>query len=528
MDSEAKERLVTAGKDVAMRVLHTWLPMMFRTRPELEELCEAYGVAKPSPSLSFDDIVTDLGPAFTEAHLPHLVQPAGGAVALLLEEESGHASESAWTGKLQMYWRGALALHKMPEKTLAAMLEKRPHLQDSIEPCAAPRNRAEVVTSDVTADTTTNTIGVSPSRKTQMIKVLLPEYTMVAEDQQTYAERVHQRRQARKKTMEADSAADSVKTEAASHANDSHPDDGDDVHDSDCAGTSSLQAKSDDNSHEKDANDCKAPSVATNQAVKSCKSSQKLAPNTVAEPEAVPSKSLEHTAAAHTYDVGYKKWENFDVDTALNDTDDANTPDTESTTTTETNTFSAEPASDTASETTARQDTVNVQSSTAFATDIKPQKIANTQNSDETPNHADSLADEHGRTRMQHPTDPGTRSAESSCDCDASIVSEPGNSAEWKSAGNAALKSGNFDEAIRAYRRGIAALPSDLDTTPVDSEESTGLVEESGSAKPMSEAQWEEMDKKVAEVEAQEKEKRARLEEKYGKTCIWLRAAKSS
>ena len=41
---------------------------------------------------------------------------------LLLESGAG------WEGRLDMYWRGALALHKMTPSVLQSLLSQRPHL----------------------------------------------------------------------------------------------------------------------------------------------------------------------------------------------------------------------------------------------------------------------------------------------------------------------------------------------------------------------------------------------------------------
>eukprot|EP01047_Picozoa_sp_COSAG01_P134453 COSAG01_NODE_64588_length_276_cov_0.576271_1_plen_80_part_10 len=51
---------------------------------------------------------------------------------LLLKECSGEGEQRHWGGKLDMYWRGALALQKMSTAALHTMAERRLHLHDEL------------------------------------------------------------------------------------------------------------------------------------------------------------------------------------------------------------------------------------------------------------------------------------------------------------------------------------------------------------------------------------------------------------
>ena len=114
-------RLDGAARQTAARILRTWLPMMFGAA-ELPSLCEAYGVPPPAAEEELEGLLARLTEPFTAAHLALLSRPPGGLVPLLLESGAG------WEGRLDMYWRGALALHKMTPSVLQSLLSQRPHL----------------------------------------------------------------------------------------------------------------------------------------------------------------------------------------------------------------------------------------------------------------------------------------------------------------------------------------------------------------------------------------------------------------
>ena len=114
----------------AQRIMRTWLPMMFGA-DELQELCAAYGVAPAAAGEEYEALFERLTDPFTAAHLTQLHRPPGNLVPLLLESEAhGKDARQGWGSKLDMYWRGALSLHKMQVPMLQSMLQKRPYLHE--------------------------------------------------------------------------------------------------------------------------------------------------------------------------------------------------------------------------------------------------------------------------------------------------------------------------------------------------------------------------------------------------------------
>ena len=201
-DDALVETLRSSARQSASRVLRTWLPMMFGGG-ELHSLGAAYGVTL-GHCATYDAAAALLLQPFTAAHLDQLVQPPGSAVPLLLEVGKSDETQRSWDGKLDMYWRGALALHKMSAQALRTMAERRLHLHDDLGMTEAGARSSGGGLGHVTAAPIAAGDGATTDNddndgdavmKLRLIQALLPEYTMVAEEPAAYAKRMHQQAQ---------------------------------------------------------------------------------------------------------------------------------------------------------------------------------------------------------------------------------------------------------------------------------------------------------------------------------------------
>lgn len=231
MDDALVAELEMMARDAAQRSLRTWLPMMFGTE-ELQELCTAYGVAATVEGEELETLFERLTDPFISAHLLQLYRPPGNLIPRLLEGDvSDRDRRRRWVSKMDMYWRGALSLHKMKVPMLQSMLKKRPYLQEhrtedvqnegddddahtndsgptneeleaAIDPqrTEQPGQTQEALQKEHPVD-----VMIEPRLKLRMIQVLLPEYTMVAETPEYQAKR-QQEAVDRKKNLEAEAS----------------------------------------------------------------------------------------------------------------------------------------------------------------------------------------------------------------------------------------------------------------------------------------------------------------------------------
>ena len=549
--SSAVAELEAEASSAADRIMRTWLPMMFGGA-ELHELCVAYGVAPAQAGEDYEALFARLGGAFTEAHLSQLSRPPGGLVPLLLEGEAvdeagGSSARHGWSGKLDMYWRGALSLHKMQLPMLRSLLQKRPHLHDYLAVAAEAESledeeeRHETPTEDemgAVSDPAKEHDGLpqraqteeqeeatqeeatqeeepktqeeedkalEPRLKLRMIQALLPEYTMVAETPEYHAKRKEESEKRKKKMRsgadDADAESDGgtatakagSKPPARESAAAADPAADDEEEPEEVLSRAKMDAthdtvtqppkppmpkkpeqppvSSDDFSaagtftgaregwvfstgqhgvgYYRDTSQHRKKHLSAAAKTKKKKNEPVKKPQEAKGQE--PGGFAKDSAAAHTYDKGYKKWENFDADAAeaeLDSDDDG-----------------------------------------AAGTDDSPKKSVQIE-----PEPA------------QTDTDPVVEPV-------ASATPEPSTAAGWKEAGTVALKTGRFDDAASAYRKALTCLPPR--PPPRDDEEDQAekkdgddpLNGSGGGSGQLSEEQMAAYERKVAEVEVQEAEK---------------------
>lgn len=492
----------------AQRIMRTWLPMMFGA-DELQELCAAYGVAPAAAGEEYEALFERLTDPFTAAHLTQLHCPPGNLVPLLLESEAqGKDARQGWGSKLDMYWRGALSLHKMQVPMLQSMLQKRPYLHEYLAEAIESEGGGTSNTSDSEQmaapgggglqPPTEEEMGaiadphrefdeqaapaqehpekeqvcvVEPRLKLRMIQALLPEYTMVAETPEYHAKR-KQEAVKREKKIAAERAKDTPRPATPCEPTQDVDSDGEEAIEE-----VQSRAKAASKSPESKTQQLDQPQVHQPvridddfSAASSFTSKRDGWVFTTGQHglgyyrDRKPAADDDSSAAKHTYDRGYKKWEKFDADAAaaqLDSDDDGNAVDMQPT----------EP-----------QPEPEVLPAVADANaDPQPEEVAD-----------------------EPPTAP--------------LVRERGNRAEpttaegWKEAGTSALKEGRFDDAAAAYRRALACMPPRPPPRSPEEDEADGTMEEdplggSGGGTPLSEEQLAAYERKVAEVEAQEAEK---------------------
>ena len=490
----------------AQRIMRTWLPMMFGA-DELQELCAAYGVAPAAAGEEYEAVFDRLTDPFTAAHLTQLHRPPGNLVPLLLESEAtGKDARQGWGSKLDMYWRGALSLHKMKVPMLQAMLQKRPYLHEYLaeaigcegdgtsntsdsEQMAAPGGGLQAPTEEemgAIADPQLEfaeqaapaqkrpeqeqVCAVEPRLKLRMIQALLPEYTMVAETPEYHAKR-KQEAVKREKKIAAAKAKDTQHPATPCDPPQDVDNDGEEVIEEVQSRAKVASKSAESNTQQLDQPQMHQPVRIDDDfsAASSFTSKRDGWVFTTGQHglgyyrDKKPAAGDDNSAAKHTYDRGYKKWEKFDADAAVAQLDS--------------------------------DDVCNAGRTQHTEPEPEPEVLP--------------AADANDDPQPEEVTDePAT----------APLVQERGDRAEpttvegWKEAGTSALKEGRFDDAAAAYRRALACMPPRPPPRSPEEDEEDGTIEEdplggSGGGTPLSEEQLAAYERKVAEVEAQEAEK---------------------
>eukprot|EP01051_Picozoa_sp_SAG22_P010323 SAG22_NODE_922_length_6485_cov_1.825556_2_plen_871_part_00 len=586
--------LEAEAMSAAERAVRTWLPMMFGAE-ELQELCTAYGVTPAAPGEDYEALFARLMEPFAEAHLSQLSRPPGGLVPLLLdgEAEGGKDARRGWSGKLDMYWRGALSLHKMKVPMLQSLLQKRPYLHEYLAEAVQDDDVAEHSEHDIDAEgarppteeemaavtdpqeelgeqappaqeqspQTEGDSVVEPRLKLRMIQALLPEYTMVAETPEYHAKRKQEVEERKKKLAAAAAGEDSSEcTDRSPPGAPAAADEGNDEDDDETveevlsraklASESTASTKQQVDQHAKPAvaadafspascfsgaregwffttgahglgyyRDTSKPAPEATKVAKVMPPARKAA---AAASGAADKKEDDTSAARHTYDRGYKKWENFDADAAAADTDseeDDNAATARRTQAAKRSELEPEPEPELqpepAGETAVNEDDEPLLESSEEDEPLFETVDASSSSPPQLPQPPEWKEDKVASKAKAKAKGVNAPSAHG-----GSSGPSPSTAEEWKAAGTEALKAGRFDDAATAYHRALACMPPPppRGTDADEEEEGAGasggggsLAEDplggSGGGTQLSEEQLAAYERKVAEVEAEEAEK---------------------
>lgn len=548
--------LEATAREAADRIVRTWLPMMFGAE-ELRELCLAYGVAPAAEGEEYEALFERLTEPFTAAHLSQLHRPPGDLVPLLLTcEGSNKDARQGWGSKLDMYWRGALSLHKLKIPMLQSMLQKRPHLHEylaeGLEDDAGNEDPSvstaeHTLSSDAPHPPTEEEMGaitdpqqqfaeqaeptteqappqkeqettLEPRHKLRMIQALLPEYTMVAETLE-YHEKRKQQEVKRKKKLEADIADDSPRPETHRTATEDQEDDGEDVIEEvesrakvaskSAAGKKRQPEQPQINHPVRAADDFSAATSFSGKREGWIFTMGRNGLGYYRDNTTASATGDVESAAKHTYDHGYKKWEKYDADAEAAQLDSDDEGDS-------VHARPVEPQPESMTETAAKPEPepqLEPEPEPEPDHEFVPEPDAATDND---PQPEQEEADE-----PLFDAPPPVRLPQRAEDTAQGQQSEPSSAEEWKAAGTSALKEGRFDDAAAAYRRALACMPPRPPPRSLEEEEEDSSLEEdplggSGGGTPLSEEQLAAYERKVAEVEAQETEK-AKAKQKLNK-----------